>query len=239
MWIESKTAQALEHDMDAFEIANQIQLPKAYRKLIAKQNGGFIQKNHLKTNEPTSYGFDFLEIYQIFGLNHLITDPPALSENPLPRKIIYFSKDSERYLGFDYKAAIPSILYADFETLQTLTVAPDFDTFLEALYFEPFDVENIETYGHIKLEQMLLQADSSRKKDILTLLEDETDKSWYFHHLEMLILAGDAKIAFPIFENQILYFKRKLPKDLVNDFFQQFQACGIDISALEKEWKEE
>ncbi|WP_088815323.1 MULTISPECIES: SMI1/KNR4 family protein [Listeria] len=239
MWLASKTAPALARDIEAFEAANQIQLPTAYRALIAKQNGGFIQKNHFKTSEPTSYGFDFLEVYQIFGLHNLITEPPAASENPLSGKIIYFSKDGERYLGFDYKTALPSILYADFETLQTLTIAANFDTFLAQLYFEPFEYENVTTYGHAKLDQMLLQADFDGRRKILTLLEDEADKPWFLHHIRTLILEGDAKNAFTLFENQILYFRRKLPKALVNELFQQFQACGIDISTLEKEWKGE
>lgn len=239
MWLKTESKKATDEQIEQFEAQNKVRLPASYRALLKEQNGGFIKKNHLKTSEPTSYGINFLEIYQIFGIDNLITEPQAALENPLSGHYIYFSKDGARFIGFDYHTEEPSIFYADFETLQTLTIASDFDSFQNQLYFEPFEIQQAPSYGQAKLDQMLLQADFKTRVEILALLEDEAEKTWYLTQLKKLILAKKVELAYPLFENQILYFRRKLPEGLVLELFELLKASDIDLTALQREWKGE
>ncbi|MGJ8729965.1 SMI1/KNR4 family protein [Listeria aquatica] len=238
MWPEASKFAAKENSIWQFEAEEGILLPESYKKLILMQNGGLLQKNHLKTQEPTSYGLDFLEVYRLLGLEELITKIPFQDQNPLAGKKIYFSKDENRFLGFDYITTAPQIIYADFETLQVLTVAENFDAFLASLYHVPFNGEQLTNYSHDKLELMLLSRSANEQAVILEELEDDADKEWYFRQLKKLIEAGNEDITYRLFENQILYFKRKLPKETVNAFFSLFKNQTQALANLKKEWQD-
>ncbi len=46
----------------------------------------------------------------------------------------------------------PSIIYVDFETLQTLVVAENLAAFLEKLYFSPFPIDLAEHFPNKKIK---------------------------------------------------------------------------------------
>ncbi|MHC5251292.1 SMI1/KNR4 family protein [Listeria kieliensis] len=238
MWPDASKVAAKEKSILQFEAQENIRLPKSYKELIRLQNGGLLRKNLLKTSEPTSYGFDFLEIYRLFGLHELITAIPFQDQNPLPGKKIYFSQDNNRFLGFDYQTSDPSILYVDFETLQVLPVAENFKDFLDKLYDAEFANGELSTYSHDKLEIMLQSRSVIAQEAILAELEDDADKEWYFNQLKKLIATGNEESAYRLFENQILYFKRKLPKETVDAFFPLFHNQTEKWASLKKEWED-
>ncbi|EUJ28005.1 hypothetical protein MFLO_12596 [Listeria floridensis FSL S10-1187] len=236
MWPNKLIPGAHLDAIRVFEKEHHVALPARYKEWISRQDGGLLKKNRLKTTEPTSYDLDGIEIYRLLGLNELITEKPASNQNPLSGKKIYFSQDETRYLGFDYKRTEPEIIYVDFETLQVLSVAPNFDAFLDALYFEPFPIENAERFSHDKLEQISAGLTASECEELLLTIEDEADKDWYFSQLNLLADRGAAEAAARLFENQILYFKRKLPARLVTEMFESLKAKSVSLDGLKKEW---
>lgn len=225
LWIQNSHNKAADDvTIREFEAKQHIHLPESYKELIRIQNGGLIKKNHFQTSEPTSYGMDSGEIYGIAGINHLLAKIPEECEIDIPGQQIYFHQDKKRYIGFSYLKEVdePEIIYIDFETLQILSLATNFKDFLANLYFSPFDHDRITYYPRAKLDQMLSMGNLQTRKEMLFALEDEMDKVWYLNQLIKLVSKRDAcydKVAISLLENQVLYFKRKLPHAETNALF--------------------
>ncbi|MBC2073007.1 SMI1/KNR4 family protein [Listeria marthii] len=245
IWVENGNKAATEQAIHEKETALGLILPAAYKQLLLKQNGGLIRKNHFPTTEPTSYGLDFAEIYYLASLDELLTNIPEQKDVDLAGKQVYFHRDESRYIGFSYPndASQPSIIYVDFETLQTLIVAENMATFLEELYFSPFPIDFAEQFPVKKLEQILASSNVQKTKQLLELLEDYSDKKWYLETLISLLKKQEIPynlVVYNLFENQLLYFRRKLVPDLVEQIFELLQVSdGINqeaVAALYKEW---
>lgn len=246
IWVENENKCATEQTIHEKETEIGLILPTDYKQLLLKQNGGLIRKNHFPTSEPTSYGLDFGEIYYLGSLDELLTDIPEQKDVELAGKQVYFHRDESRYLGFSYmdNTSEPSIIYVDFETLQTLVVAENLAAFLEKLYFSPFPIDLAEHFPIKKLNQILAASNVQKTKQLLELLEDYPDKKWYLETLLGLLEKQEIPynlVVYRLFENQLLYFRRKLAPELVEQIFVRLEACdGINKAALAelyKEWK--
>ncbi|ECJ9744967.1 SMI1/KNR4 family protein [Listeria monocytogenes] len=246
IWVENENNGATEQTIHEKETEIGLILPTDYKQLLLKQNGGLIHKNHFPTSEPTSYGLDFGEIYYLASLDELLTDIPEQKEVDLAGKQVYFHRDESRYLGFSYMdtASEPSIIYVDFETLQTLVVAKNLAAFLEKLYFSPFPIDLAEHFPIKKLNQILAVSNVQKTKQLLELLEDYPDKKWYLETLLGLLEKQEIPynlVVYRLFENQLLYFRRKLAPELVEQIFARLKACDginkVTVAELYKEWK--
>lgn len=245
IWVENGGKGTTEQSIQEKETELGLVLPAEYKQLLLKKNGGLIRKNHFPTTEPTSYGLDFAEIYYLASLAELVTDIPEQKDVDLAGKQVYFHRDESRYIGFSYPddTSQPSIIYVDFETLQTLIVAKNMATFLEELYFSPFPIDFAEQFPVKKLEQILASSNVQKTKQLLELLEDYPDKKWYLETLINLLKKQEIPynlVVYNLFENQLLYFRRKLVPELVEQIFALLQASdGINQAAatvLYKEW---
>ncbi|ECX5805945.1 SMI1/KNR4 family protein, partial [Listeria monocytogenes] len=83
-----------------------------------------------------------------------------------------------------------------------------------------------------------------KTKQLLELLEDYPDKKWYLATFLGLLEKQEIPynlVVYRLFENQLLYFRRKLAPELVEQIFVRLEACdGINKAALAelyKEWK--
>lgn len=246
IWVKNEKNGATKQAIREKEIALGVTLPIEYKQLLSEQNGGLIRKNHFKTTEPTSYGLDFGEIYYLASLDEILTDIPEQKDVDLAGKQVYFHRDESRYLGFSYidNTSEPSIIYVDFETLQTLIVAETFATFIEELYFSPFPTDFAEQFPIKKLNQIFASSNVQKTKQLLELLEDYPDKKWYLATFLGLLEKQEIPynlVVYRLFENQLLYFRRKLAPELVEQIFVRLEACdGINKAALAelyKEWK--
>lgn len=168
IWVENENKGATEQTIHEKETEIGLSLPTDYKQLLLKQNGGLIRKNHFPTSEPTSYGPDFGEIYYLGSLDELLTDIPEQKDVELAGKQVYFHRDESRYLGFSYidNTSEPSIIYVDFETLQTLIVAETFATFIEELYFSPFPTDFAEQFPIKKLNQIFASKECAKNKTV-------------------------------------------------------------------------
>lgn len=246
IWVENENEAVTEQLIQEQEITLGVILPKAYKQLLRKQNGGLIRKNHFPTTEPTSYGLDYGEIYYLASSNELLTDIPEQKEVDLAGKQVFFHRDESRYIGFSYTddKLEPSIIYVDFETLQTLIVAENMAAFLAALYFSPFPIDFAEQFPTSKLEQILTASNIQKTKHLLELLEDYPNKKWYLETLIGLLEKQEIPynlVVYRLFKNQLLYFRRKLAPDLVEKIFSLLNnSAGINKEAstnLYKEWQ--
>lgn len=245
IWVENENKCATEQTIHEKETEIGLILPTDYKQLLLKQNGGLIRKNHFPTSEPTSYGLDFGEIYYLGSLDELLTDIPEQKDVELAGKQVYFHRDESRYLGFSYmdNTSEPSIIYVDFETLQTLVVAENLAAFLEKLYFSPFPIDLAEHFPIKKLNQILAASNVQKTKQLLELLEDYPDKNWYLETLLGLLEKQEIPynlVVCSLFENQLLYFRRKLVPELVEQIFVRLKACDginkVTVAELYKEW---
>ncbi|EAC6185134.1 SMI1/KNR4 family protein [Listeria monocytogenes] len=245
IWVENENKGATERTIHEKETEIGLILPTDYKQLLLKQNGGLIRKNHFPTSEPTSYGLDFGEIYYLGSLDELLTDIPEQKDVELAGKQVYFHRDESRYLGFSYidNTSEPSIIYVDFETLQTLIVAETFATFIEELYFSPFPTDFAEQFPIKKLNQIFASSNVQKTKQLLELLEDYPDKKWYLETLLGLLEKQEIPynlVVCSLFENQLLYFRRKLVPELVEQIFVRLKACDginkVTVAELYKEW---
>ncbi|MBC6297332.1 SMI1/KNR4 family protein [Listeria sp. FSL L7-1517] len=247
IWIDNGNPGVLEQAIRTKEAELGVTLPTEYRELILKQNGGLIRKNHFKTSEPTSYGLDYGEIYYLASLDELLLSIPEQNDVELAGKQIFFHQDEARYIGFSYTDDLqnPSIIYVDFETLQTLVIAENMADFLTQLYFSPFPIDMAEHFSRFKLDQILASCDVQKTQQLMESLEDYPDKNWYLQTL-ITILQKQAIpyniLAYRLFENQLLYFRRKLAPDLVVTVFSLLsKSKGIDLDELDllkKEWND-
>lgn len=244
IWVENQNKAATELAIQEKELELGFILPTEYKRLLLIQNGGLIRKNHFPTSEPTSYGLDFGEIYYLVSLDELLTDIPEQKEVDLAGKQVFFHQDESRYLGFSYTDNLsePSIIYVDFETLQTLVVAKNMADFLGLLYFSPFPADYAEQFPTKKLEQILASSNVQKTKKLLELLEDYPDKKWYLEKLIGLLEKNEIPynlVVYSLFENQLLYFRRKLVPDLVGKIFSLLKnSDGINKEASEELYKE-
>ncbi|ECL0031808.1 SMI1/KNR4 family protein [Listeria monocytogenes] len=245
IWVENENKCATEQTIHEKETEIGLILPTDYKQLLLKQNGGLIRKNHFPTSKPTSYGLDFGEIYYLGSLDELLTDIPEQKDVELAGKQVYFHRDESRYLGFSYmdNTSEPSIIYVDFETLQTLVVAENLAAFLEKLYFSPFPIDLAEHFPIKKLNQILAASNVQKTKQLLELLEDYPDKKWYLETLLGLLEKQEIPynlVVCSLFENQLLYFRRKLVPELVEQIFVRLKACDginkVTVAELYKEW---
>lgn len=145
--------------IEDYERMKGIKLPKSYKKSILIQNGGEIKFNAFPTKESTSWASDHLHISHIFGLgkgdNSILHSDYYIKEWELPVGIILFSGTGHTWLAFDYRQTKenPPIIYIDTEISIILTIANNFDTFLQELY--------LETYEDIEYE--IIEIDSSKE----------------------------------------------------------------------------
>ncbi|MBC1499590.1 SMI1/KNR4 family protein [Listeria weihenstephanensis] len=243
IWLRG-TAPASDEQITAWENKHDLTLPSGYKELVRVHNGGLLKKNHFPVTEPTSYGLTDAEIYSLAGLDGLQLHIPEEQDVDLPGSQVYFHQDGHRYIGLDYQMAEPCVIYVDFETLQTLVVAENFDQFIAGLYFSPFDVDAAPNYPLEKLEQMLAMANVAKTLEILQLLEDRKEKDWYFTQIEALLHSKESpyqQIGVTLLENQIYYFRRKLDAKRVSSILEWLESQHFwpeKVTELRKEWED-
>ncbi|MBC1523073.1 SMI1/KNR4 family protein [Listeria booriae] len=243
VWLRGRKP-ASEHSIVAWEQEHELVLPTLYKELLSVHDGGLLAKNHFSVSEPTSYGLADAEIYTLAGLAELQMAIPQEDDVDLPGRQVYFHRDGDRYIGLDYQTDAPRVIYVDFETLQTLVVAESFTAFIDSLYFSPFPVASVPRYPLVKVEQMLALANVAKTLQILELLEDCEDKSWYLARVDGLLHSEESpyqQIGVTLLENQIFYFRRKLNESRITAMLEWLELQHIwpeKVAELRKEWED-
>ncbi len=118
-----------------------VKLPESYIKLLKDQNGGSIIYNAHPAPKHEVFDDLFIEVEYLDGIgkNGGILDSEELIEEwKMPKGLVLFNGDGHYWLAFDYRhtSSNPPIVYVDNndEISQVITLARNFDDFLENLY---------------------------------------------------------------------------------------------------------
>lgn len=155
-------------------------LPNSYKKIILKQNGGFLDYNAVITE-----GNDILEIDHIYGAGSpgLFDSDDFINEWQLPKNILVFSGEGNYWFALDYNTDIPSVIYIDPEADNVIKVAKDFKGFLKKLTNHDFS-EDIQQEWTIKEANEILSGDNSELiEEVLFSIQYNQDFQWLFQKM--------------------------------------------------------
>lgn len=227
-------------------------LPASYLQLLASQNGGYVRKMIVPTEEPTSDGLDHANLHYLFGLHadpdySLLYQQERLRQANIPEYFLIFSANGSQLFAFDYSRldpeGEPAIRYLDLETDNWQTVAPDFTSFLQQLKPGKITIPLEGSLTRYEAEHAFLLAETVEELTELFLhLEVDAEKEWYLHWLGYF--SGHAQPAvqaagLEALETQILYFRLQLPPNTqaVLNQFQQSENPELREQA-QKLWEE-
>lgn len=222
---------------------NTYQPPQSYDTFYQATTAGILAKNTILTLEPTSYGFDFLEVYRVFPVDKVTTVTGFEHEQTLAGVTFYFAKDGPRMLGLHYRTPTtePTVIFADFETLNSFQIAASLTEFNQQLKLMLFEPEDILTWSADKITFHLRHYDTSEFVSALESLEDYPDKTFWSSACQRRFKCGQPleqqAIATAVLD-QVLYFRRKLPADWIEPWLRLLNTphTASTLVTIEKEW---
>lgn len=200
-----------------------VKLPKSYIHLLQEQNGGYIIYDSYPSDVPTSWADDHINIEFLFGIgeeNGILESDYFIREWNLPNNIVLLSGSGHSWVALDYRHTKeePPVIYIDVEWDQIFELAPNFNTFLNGLYEEERDVEDLyfEQDERQWTIDELNKAFSTSKEQEITLALDylfENTKG-NEHFIEQKLIA--------LLQNPILDIKQ-----LAANYANHFHEVGI------------
>ncbi|MEF7563617.1 SMI1/KNR4 family protein [Bacillus infantis] len=152
IWQEDDEYYKLEplkdKEVERAEKKLKVKLPKSYIYLLKIQNGGYINYNSFPSNVPTSWADDHINIDHILGIGEekgILESEYLIKEWGLPKNIVLVSGSGHSWVALDYRntKVEPPVIYIDMESEQIIELAPNFDIFLNGLYVEKAELEDI------------------------------------------------------------------------------------------------
>lgn len=217
--------------------------PQDYERFYHEASDGLLAKNTLKTIEPTSYGFDFLEVYRVLPLESVTTVTGFEQEQTLAGTTFYFAKDGPRMLGLHYpnSSIEPTVIFADFETLNSFQVAISLTDFNEQLQLVLFASTDILTWSADKIAFHFHHYDTTSFITALEALEDYPDKAFWTMVCQQRFKRGQSleqqAIATAVLD-QVLYFRRKLSANWLISWQHLLNTpqTASTLATIEREW---
>ena len=214
----------------------EVKLPASYLTLLAQQNGGYVTKMRVPTDEPTSDGLDFALLHYLFGLHD--QQPYSIFHHQradLPDYFIVFSANESQLFAFDYSEVDaneePAIRYLDIETANWQTVAHNFSDLVARLEPQQMDIPLEGTLTRFEAEHALLLANEEKQvAQLLLHLEAVEQKAWYMDWIAYFAVSSDVNIrkaALQALETQVLFFRLQLPnnvRDILDVFLRDERA---------------
>lgn len=143
-----KLSPLTENDIREAEYLFNKKLPKEYIDILHEQNGGEIQFNAHYSPVPTSWGETHIALSHIMGIgkeNGILETPYLLKEWEMPQNLILLSGDGHTWIALDYRKTNdnPPVIYIDNELNQIVEVASSFNEFLNGLYIEEEEIDDV------------------------------------------------------------------------------------------------
>ncbi|MBN6205698.1 SMI1/KNR4 family protein [Ralstonia pickettii] len=183
-----------------------VELPSLYKKLIKKQNGGYIKRTVFPIDFSTSSVEDYIEVDSIYGIGEegILDSPYLINEWELPKDLVLLNGDGHTWVAMDYrgKTKDPSIVYIDVEEEVEIQIASSFREFIEGLQEEDMIIgeEEIEITDDMDIpvdEITKEQAESifktSDDEDEISrtitniIIDEENDINWMLDQLTILL----------------------------------------------------
>lgn len=176
-----------EKEIKEIEETLQRKLPEAYKEIILKQNGGYIQYSSVQIENASSY----LEIDHIKGCGEegILDSGYLIEEWGLPNDILIFSGDGNHFFALDYRNGTdePSVIHIDPETEEVTHVASTFNHFLHNLSNEAVSIEDVDfEFEDISLEEAGKIFDGQNAmliEETLLSFQYTENHQWYFEQL--------------------------------------------------------
>lgn len=152
-----------------------VKLPKSYITILKKQNGGSIHYDCFPTHVPTSWAENHIRVDHLFGVEEnkgILQSAYLIKEWDLPKDIVLISGDGHSWVAFDYRDTKedPPLIYIDTESEQIIEIAKNFDAFLNGLYKQERELEEIdfEEKGlHLTHDELEVALSTDNEQDVI------------------------------------------------------------------------
>ena len=195
-----KLPDITEEQIEEIEKLLKKKIPKAYKKIILEQNGGYLEYSsviaELNENEKK-----ILPIDHIYGLGKegVLSSNYLIDEWGLPSGILIFSGDGNSFYALDYRKNFdfPTVIYLEPDTESEILVANTFDDFLknlsqEVVYFEADENDNDwEKLSIESVEEIFTGNDIMLIEEALLECQYPDNHKWYFEQLLKLSTHGN------------------------------------------------
>ena len=116
-----------------------VTLPDTYKKLILKQNGGYIVHNAFPTTHSNSWAKDHIQFNHLLGIAEdegIMDSAYLIKEWELPEGLVLINGNGHTWVAMDYRKTKenPAIHYFDVEMEEDFKLADSFDEFIQGLY---------------------------------------------------------------------------------------------------------
>ncbi|SDG82771.1 SMI1 / KNR4 family (SUKH-1) [Planococcus glaciei] len=175
----------------------QKQLPDSYKKIVLKQNGGYLRYNAVTVQSSESER-STLDINHIYGLGEggVLDSDYLIQEWNLPTNILIFSGDGNHFYALDYRTPshTPAVIYLETDTEEIIRIAETFEKFLANLKIEEFFSDSNEEISIEEAERIFSGEDYLKMNETILNLIYTHQTEWYFKallklssHKELLI----------------------------------------------------
>ncbi len=122
----------------------------------------------------------------------------------MPKGIVLFTGDGHSWIAFDCRMTKeePPIIYIDLDTEQTIELAPNFNTFLNGLYIEDDELEDIDFEYEVReftLYEVEVALSSNNEQEVtlaLNYLYENTKGNEYFIEQQLIKLLQSPILEF-------------------------------------------
>lgn len=126
-----------------------VTLPQSYINILKEKNGGSIIYDAYPTAIPTVWADDHIHIDHILGIGEqegILESEYLIQEWGLPKHIVVISGSGHSWVAFDYRNTRedPPVIFIDADQKQIIEMAPNFDAFLQGLYLEEVETEDVD-----------------------------------------------------------------------------------------------
>lgn len=198
-------------------------LPYSYISLLKKQNGGYIIYDSFPTDVPTSWAEDHVHVDHLFGIEEnkgILQSEYLIEEWGLPKDIVIISGEGHSWIAFDYRETKedPPLIYIDTESEQIIEIARNFDAFLNWLYKQERELEEIdfEEKGlHLTHDELEAAFSANNEQDVtqaMNYLFENTKGNEQFIEQKLLTLLQSPSLEI---------------KQLAANFANHFHEMGI------------
>ena len=134
------------------EIELGVKLPTTLIELLRIQNGGYTKRFAFPMTKKTTWADNHVPLSDLFGIvldknirtaQNIMTTDYMTKEWGLPEKQVLLTGDGHWWITLDYRDnEIPSVKWIDVECNEEITIADNFDQFIDGLVSEDKFTEN-------------------------------------------------------------------------------------------------
>lgn len=181
-----------------------VTLPDTYKKLILKQNGGYIVHNAFPTTHSNSWAEDHIQFNHLLGIAEdegIMDSVYLIKEWELPEGLVLINGDGHTWVAMDYRKTKenPAIHYFDVEMEEDFKLADSFDEFIQGLYTAEYTVDEEAAEGeelsevHLSKEELeaIFELDVLDEENLYKIqyypMVDLSEIEWFFKKMQFHI----------------------------------------------------